>query len=287
MTENPNKMEKLWTNTKNHPWISIPLCVFLAMLIIQRVAIGHWGDWTGFDSFTLPDGRSVPGKTLWDWMQLFIIPGVLAGAAIYFNWQIKEREQERAEDSRRESAMQAYLDRISDLLLNHELARSKPDNDVRTVAQSRTFGFLPQLNGDGLRIGVIVRFLYNANLISGDDPIIQLAFANLDGASLYWANLKGANLAWANLEGANLMTACLRGANLESACLSDALLRNADLSDANLKGAVLEGAHLKRAKLWGANLEGANLERAKVTSEQIMQAKSYKGVTMPDGKIQE
>src|SRR5213592_265877 len=37
------------------------------------------------------------GKTLWDWLQLLIIPAVLAGGGLWFNQMQKNREQQAIE----------------------------------------------------------------------------------------------------------------------------------------------------------------------------------------------
>jgi Pentapeptide repeats (8 copies)/Transposase domain (DUF772) len=65
-------------------------------------------------------------------------------------------------------------------------------------------------------------------------------------------------------------------------------LRNADFSGTNLRGADLRGAdlsnaNLRNADLQGANLDGLNFMAAQVTLDQLLEAKSLKGTTMPDG----
>jgi uncharacterized protein YjbI with pentapeptide repeats len=45
----------------------------------------------------------------------------------------------------------------------------------------------------------------------------------------------------------------------------------------------LSNADLSAAALFNTNLSNANLSGAKVTNEQLQQAKSLKGATMPDG----
>jgi uncharacterized protein YjbI with pentapeptide repeats len=79
------------------------------------------------------------------------------------------------------------------------------------------------------------------------------------------------------LAGADLSFLDLRGANLSGANLHEAVLIRADLSDANLRGATLLGAYLR----------GANLERAEVTDEQLAQARSLEGATLPDSTVHE
>jgi uncharacterized protein YjbI with pentapeptide repeats len=54
-----------------------------------------------------------------------------------------------------------------------------------------------------------------------------------------------------------------------------------------LGGGDLRGANLSDADLTGADLTGADLEGATVTAEQLDQAKTLKGATMPDGTVHE
>ncbi len=90
-----------------------------------------------------------PAKTLWDWMQLLFIPVVLAVAGFWLNQVQKGRDQraekaqkqreedaakereklerESREDNQREIGLQAYIDKISELLLNEHLSELLPD----------------------------------------------------------------------------------------------------------------------------------------------------------------
>ena len=119
--------------------------------------------------------------------------------------------------------------------------------------------------------------LYKANLSRAD-----LRGADLSGANLHRANLSGANLHGANLCGAELPQASLRWADLGGADLGGADLRRANLREADLQRADLGGAHLYWADLREADLSGAN-----VNQEQLAQARSLKGATLPDGTVHE
>jgi uncharacterized protein YjbI with pentapeptide repeats len=96
-------------------------------------------------------------------------------------------------------------------------------------------------------------------------------------------DLRGAILTRADLSEANLNGADLRIASLQRVTLRDATLRYADLRRADLSEADLRGADLRGADLRDADLRQANLEGAVVTNQQLDQASSLKGATMPDG----
>ena len=252
-------------------WVGLGVVAALAV-----VWLAEWGiPWaytqpaTGFGErigpLLAPYQPYQPAKTLWDWMQLLIIPAVLALAAVWFNRREQRGERERNEDNQREMALQSYLDRMSELLLKENLRQAEKGSEVRILARSRTLAMLRRLD-DG-RNRRLVRFLQEAGLIDGDDPIIVLDKAELRGAHLNGVDLTGvhlneANLRDADLTGAFLGRANLRGANLQQATLSGAFLGNADLGGAFLGGADLRDANLQKASLRGAYLDRARLNRA-------------------------
>jgi uncharacterized protein YjbI with pentapeptide repeats len=258
------------------------------------------------------------GKTLWDWLQLLIIPAVLVVGGYVFNYtttraeqrntQVRDQaEQAIASDNQREAALQAYIDSISELLLHEKLRESGEDDEVRTIARVRTLTVLPRL--DKVRKRSVLQFLHESGLIHKATKVIDLREADLSGADLRGANLREADLREADLGGAYLSRAYLRGADLNGANLSEADLRGAylnganlseaDLSGAYLNGAYLRGADLRGAYLNGANLNGANLSEAdlseadlrgadlrgaKSDTEQLEKAKLQDAI-MPDGTI--
>src|SRR5260370_31010643 len=181
-----------------------------------------------------------PGKTLCDWLQLLIIPLVLAIAALLFNLattrteqkiaaQRYEQDQYIALDKQREDLLQIYLDRMSELLLKEKLRSSAVDAEVRNVARVRTSTILFQL--DARRIGYVFAFLRESGLISTkpNDSIVNLDQADLKRINFSQADLSGADLSRARLTEADLTPPRLRNANLNGANLSEADLRGANL----------------------------------------------------------
>jgi hypothetical protein len=196
---------------------------------------------------------------LWDWLGLLAtlaIPAVVGlGAAWFTTQQAKVSDRENT-DNQRETALQVYLDKMSELLLEKHLRASKPEDEVRNIGRARTLTVLRGL--DPKRRGNVIQFLSESKLIS----IIDLSGADLKGARLGLTHLEGASLILANLEGAHLS--------------------HAHLENANLKSANLSGADLSKANLSGADLSRADLTGAIVTSEQLNTAKSLQGTIIPD-----
>ncbi len=259
-----------------------------------------WG-WTGLTGTTqiqttnkgeVTTTEPVP-VTLWNWIQVLIIPVVLAFAAYWLNQRQSSREHKAATqraadeqlaadqrlqaersitlDNQQAAVLDGYLDGMSDLLLNKNLRESKTDDEVRQVARAKTVTALRRLNPE--RKGQLLRFLFESGLIKKGTPIISLREADLSGADLREADLSGASLS-----GADLREASLSGADLREAELIRANLRGADLSMASLRGADLRGANLREADLSMASLSGAI-----VTEEQLSKAASLTGAILPDG----
>ena len=92
-------------------------------------------------------GTGFLNKTLWDWLQLLIIPVVLAIVALLFNRANSRTEQQIALDKQREELFQTFLDRTSDLLLKEGLRSSAKNAEVRNVARVRTITIVISARG--------------------------------------------------------------------------------------------------------------------------------------------
>jgi len=312
--------------------------------------------WTG-----LVTDANYPKRTLWDWLDLLIVPIALAIATFVLNRIAANRQQaaqaaqkerdeaaQAAQKERDEAAqaaqkqheqklaaerdhgvvLQAYVDNIGNLLLERDLRSSLEGDDVRKLARSLTLAALTRfhtgipwtdLGSEGSYFKrSLIQFLYEADLLNKEAAIVDLYRAELDNA-----NLNAISLAGANLRGADMRFADLRRADLSDASMPEAYLFMAKLSATNLSAADLSyatlnhiscvpdtvtsqwglesGVNLSNAKLFrarlinadltgadltGADLTGADLTGAKGTTiEQVEQAKSLKGATMPDGQI--
>ena len=61
-----------------------------------------WRDWTGVGERrwkTAPDEEVQPGKTLWDWLQLLIVPAILIG--VTFAWSASQTRSDNKREDRR------------------------------------------------------------------------------------------------------------------------------------------------------------------------------------------
>jgi uncharacterized protein YjbI with pentapeptide repeats len=264
-----------------------PLGFIMAFIIIAILAWIVWKtyklDNLGFD------------KTLWDWMDLLIIPVMLGSGAWLLtqlsqtreNLEILKRTQQDQEAAFRmqqnaiqEETLAKYLEHMTKLLVDKGLRSSPEIDDLRIIARARTLSILRDLDHE--RKGQVLRFLYESNLINSlieekgerKSAIINLEQSDLTGVvlpgiRLNEAVLNGANLNGANLQGAFLSKVSLIRSQLQSVKLDNAKLEDADLSEAQLNPSWLNRALLKNARLSKINLERAYLHNADLTGAKL------------------
>jgi uncharacterized protein YjbI with pentapeptide repeats len=326
------RIRSWWQKIKTHPIMTAIIIVagVLVTALIVVVVLGYCFNWpwvgvSGGNSkitTTTTATEQPPAKTLWDWLNLLgvlAIPVVVGFGAAWFTAQQGKVSERENKDNQREKALQDYIDKMSELLLdkNNPLRESKPEDEVRKIARVRTLTVLRNL--DPTRKGSLLSFLSESGLILKDmhGGIISLegadfSLADLNTANpsnepkntmrwmrehgLYWGmqkaklsrvNLKGAKLGQTSLKEADLSEAYLSHADLENAKLEGADLHGARMRHAILECAILTKADLQGADLFEADLTGANLKGVTgITNAEIeKQVKSLKGATMPDGSI--
>jgi hypothetical protein len=251
-------MFRWWFTRRQFLWAGSIVGV-IALLVLIR--LGYAQRWPGFGQYKV-NGEIQPFKTLWDWLDLLIVPIVLALGGYLFTRSENQRRDRIAEDqrnldreladaSRQDETLQTYLDGMSQLLTDKErpLRRAQPRDDLSTVARARTLTVLARLDFE--RKGSVMQFLYESGLIYKDSLVLDLRGADLGEAYLNRADLHGASLGEIYLEGADLL--------------------DANLSEANLSEANVGGANLGGAKGW--------------TAEQLTAVRYLEGATMPDGQI--
>jgi hypothetical protein len=232
----------------------------------------------------------------------------------------RAQQQQQLEDDRaREAELQTYLDDMGAMLLDDDspLPEAEPGGHMSSLARAKTLTILERL--DGPRQKIVLHFVAESRLINKGEPVISLAGANLTNTDLssirlansdlsdVWltntdlsrADLRETNLSESYLSNVSLSYASLRNADLSNTNLSNTNLSEANLNEANLSEANLSGANLRKTDLREADLSEVNLSRANlsdadlnkadlsdatgVTDEQLAQAKTLEGATMPDG----
>ena len=96
---------------RKRKFLAIGSIVIISASVIILIFAGYWFNWawTGFN------GSKVPYKSLYDWLQLLIIPAVLAVAGYVINLTISRGEQsataQRAQSEREASEKRAETER--------------------------------------------------------------------------------------------------------------------------------------------------------------------------------
>ena len=259
-------------------WLfTLIVIIGIPILLLKFILWGYSLPFTGFNEHNVPDPKQYqPAKTLWDWLQLLIIPSVLAVAGTIFNHLFDARSRDIASDQQQETALQDYLREMSNVLTTDHSRESGHGSSLKDITRARTLIVLPGLNP--LRKGRILRFLYETGLISGkDEPFVNLYSANFSNLKIHetklnvkYLQMTGTRLSLknANLQGAILRDASLEQIDLRGACLENAYCSNVDLNltwlcnKASLKKARLNGSNLYRACLRGAQMQHAQLRGA-------------------------
>ncbi len=209
------RLRSWWQYIRKHRIVAIIIALVIAAMVL--IFVESLINGTGFNGYyTTSTTRTIsgslhtitrteifqPGKTLWDWLQLLIIPTVIAVDGYVINLMISRGQQEatkqraqsereaaekRAEteleielDKQRETALKEYIDKMSELILHEDLLGSDPKKEVREIARIQTLTVLNRL--DGKRKASVLQFLKDSELINQGKTIIDLYGANLSGA---------------------------------------------------------------------------------------------------------
>lgn len=227
--------------------------VFFAYLI----NIGYSVPWAGFGSSVNSKGEQIPAKTLWDWLDLLVVPLFLALGAWLLDNSRKNSEAKIEADRQRQKTLEDYLECMTAMLLEQKLEGEHAEAG-RAVARIRTLAALRLL--DKGRKAQLLQFLYESGLI-GRDPIVQLigadlTSAELDEAVLCDAEVRGAHFRAASFRNATLDGADLRGSDFSGADFTGATMQGTDLTQAILRDAIVTDRALKSAKTDQAVLPG-------------------------------
>jgi len=256
--------------------------VALCYLAYSRFVLGitSWFDWTGFGPYTSPTGEYYRARTLWDWLQLLVIPSVLAILALWFNRQSALRERRAAEtrhqaeqglarDRMREESLRSYVEKTTELFSSSDFKYSRKSN-VSVIARAHTLLTLRTLDKERKRL--LLQFLHEMNLITREKTLLPLMGADLSEVDLGQTDTSTSflfDLSGINLDGVNLTRASLRYINLSHSGLHKADLSNAQITDADLSHVDLSSAFLQNTRLLSVDLRQANMSQADLSGADL------------------
>ena len=189
-------------------------------------------------SWEKPAGWEVqPSKTVWDWLQLLIVPAMLVAVAVGYNAEASSREHHRedhrikedralARSGQEDATLLSYFTQMDDLMLNGKVVLSEPPSASAAVALNLTRAVIRRVHGR--RRAEVLLFLKTAGL---------------------WPSLVDRGLT-------NL------GIDLRGLDFSDTVLRDLSLKDVDLRDARFDGATLIRVDFTGADLRGTSFRKA-------------------------
>jgi uncharacterized protein YjbI with pentapeptide repeats len=231
------------------------------------------------------------GITLWDWIQLLVVPAVLASIGLWFNraQQERQREDNKAQHNLRleieteraqDQALVEYMDRIGQMLRDRE----NPLRSSRTQAEGRESGphdydkWSFDRRWEYPRAQSKQRTVAQAQVSMAHALTVDV-LPRLDGRRkgrvvqfLYENGLIGQVRRVENMEGEYSLSRSEPVINLRDGDLSGAYLRGAYLRGADLSGTNLRGAYLRGAMMRGTNLRGAYLREADLRGTDLMDA---------------
>jgi uncharacterized protein YjbI with pentapeptide repeats len=265
--------------------------IITCLLIVLLCYIGYLAflpeppAWTGFGKST-KDDKIEPAKTLFDWLDLLIIPLSLG----LLGWLYKEAEKSQAERSEKEKSrnesLNSFFNVITDLQQKNDLS-GNPSNQAKAMAKTRINMTLSQL--DGARKGQVLQFLYESDLIDVS-PKLKLLGANfneaiLDQIVLGGSEIRGAFFKNTSIKDANLNGIIFNSCNLENANLSGSLVVNSNFAYTNLRNSKMKNMDLTTVEFEGADLTKADLRGSKIKQSQLDSIFNKEGILTTKNKI--
>ncbi|MEX1071158.1 MAG: pentapeptide repeat-containing protein [Anaerolineales bacterium] len=193
----------------------------------------------------------VPPKTVWDLLDLMLIPIFIALIGILYSQQSTNTHFEVAEQQRRDDVVSKFITDVESIVSPADFDKSTDtpqlkDGEIATIeARLRTI----VKNLDGERKSQLIHFLYKCNLLGGILPKHD-AFGGVSQARNQVIDVTDVDLSRINLSGVNLAGIVLSGCELSGANLNKAKLPSANLLEVKVNKKIKHrGTYCKNAEL--------------------------------------
>lgn len=219
--------------------------------------------WMGFIENTSDE---IKIKTLWDWLDLLIVPtsiGIIGW--IYKDYEKKKEEKKQIENTNNE-IFNNYIKNISELILKNNLLES--NKNAANLARTLTIVALENLDGE--RKGQILQFLKESDVLQK----VELLGANFKNSDLQGIVLKNQIFKGIDFSNSNFQNSFLDGTqfiscNLSSSNFSNSSLLNVDFNYSNLCDSILKNNDLESVKFNCAEMHNADLRNSTIKKAQI------------------
>jgi uncharacterized protein YjbI with pentapeptide repeats len=183
----------------------------------------------------------------------------------YIEDRRRAAEAKAQEDQQMNTFLATYLNDMAELMLSRNFTLT--DHATATVVRAKTLTTLGQL--DGKRKAHLVRFLYEAQMISVGQPSIDLTDADLSSVDLTNSKLNGASFV---------------GCNLFKAIFRETSLQDVDFENVQLIAASFDKSELTNVSFHKANLTDTSFIRAKLSesSFNIVTNADFTNVNAPE-----
>ena len=258
----------------DQPWIKWVLsAVLFSLTIFLVIIISTWISnfkWSGFQK-----------KSFWDWLQLLIVPLILAFGAFYLNYASETRDKQIAEEGKQQELLKDYFSKMQTLILAEKTlpkSNNKPTGspsldqnqpklspESQAIAKALTFAVLDEL--DGKRKGKVISYLADSKLIIEDPMLKSKSEINLEHANLKYIVLQDVVMPFVKINNADMTNARLDNVDLSNSDLADS-----DLSEATLKDVKLIEAKVYRVNFTKTNLTGVNFSNTDLNNSNFYNA---------------
>ncbi len=149
--------------------------VIIPTLVLAGIVVGL----LVFDKIAKTEWINATNKGAWDVLEVLLVPVAVGWATVFFTWEQDKRQRKAdeaqeqialdAEERRaQDEALQAYLDKMSELLIDQKLHDKRNEYDAaRVTARARTLAVLRRL--DAGRKRTVLLFLREARLINRNE----------------------------------------------------------------------------------------------------------------------
>lgn len=211
---------------------SISWLIF-SIAIVLMILAGYGLDWTGFN-----------GKTLWDWMELALIPVILFFLANYYSRMQRLEAQRVQHEEEQFNVLQTYIDKLQQFVIENKLTEHKQGEPIVNFARTITLSTLSRLDVD--RKQKVIILLNTLELIQArkdGNVIISLFNADMRGLAGARYDFTGSDLGMSNLTEADIAGSSFAGADLWGADITDAAFYYCDFRATRLQVVSLKGVN--------------------------------------------
>jgi uncharacterized protein YjbI with pentapeptide repeats len=226
--------------------------------------------WTGFGPYD--EATQGPrSKTLWDWLELLIIPAALGIGAATFQYLENNKERNLRDELNQQRIFDDYIEEVSEKLSQYTRDELINNEKMRLLLSANTAFTLNRLTVS--RRTAILQFLHQAELIT----LSRFSRRNIEEQKAVTSVIKLKNATLHDIDlsligkyefiyDINLSETNLRKANMNNTRISRCFFQEAELTEANFQDSEIN----TKCRFNKANMKKANLRNTKITGASFL-----------------